>query len=101
MIGWPPYHKSNSTLGSVSGHIPQSLLEEVVMPQIGVWVIWNYGEVHDNWQSEQISCLDGHIERRIIHDAHCPLHPVDDASAALARRAIAAHHDARLASQPG
>ena len=46
--------------------------------------------------------LNGHVERGIVEDAHCPLHPVDDASArpcAARRRAAPARGAAPIRRQ--
>jgi hypothetical protein len=97
----PPNYETHSALGRVRGYIPQPLLEKVIMPQVGIGIIRNHREVNENWQFKQVARLDGHIERWIVRDAHRPLHPINDAPAALPRRSTAAHDNARLAGQSG
>ena len=70
--------------------------QKVVMPQIGIGIIRNHLEINHHRQAQQIARFNRHIERRIVHDAHRPLHPVDDASRVLARRATPPHQYARL-----
>ena len=59
-------------------------------------VIGNNGKEDDHRQPEQISCLDRHVERRIVRNAHGTLHPVHDAARARTRRSAAANTNARM-----
>jgi hypothetical protein len=61
----------------------------------------NDAKVNHDGQPKQIASFNGHIQRRIIDDAHCPLHPVDDALSGKARRAGAADKDARIGGYRG
>jgi hypothetical protein len=73
----------------------------MVVAQIGIGVVRNHQKENHHWKPEQITSLDGHIERRIVHDAYRPLHPVNDAAAVFQGRASATHLYTRLVSQPG
>jgi len=92
----PAQNEAHPARGGIFGHIAQAPLQEMVVAQVGMGIIRNDGEEHHHRQSEQIPGLDRDIDRRVVDDAHRPLHPVDDASATVAGRAGATNQHAGL-----
>jgi hypothetical protein len=78
VVGVAAEHEANATLACVFFYIAQALLEKVIVAEIGVGVIGNDGKEYDYGQAEKICDVNGNIERRVLVDAHGPLHPVDD-----------------------
>ena len=99
IIGVLPHYEAHAALRRILRHVSQSLMQKVVMPQIGVGIIRNHLEVRNHRQAEKVSRFDCNIERLIVYDAHRTLHPVDDALRAGTRRPAATDDDARLISQ--
>ena len=75
--------EAEAALGRVFCNVAQALLQEVVVAQVGVGVVGNDAEEDGDGQAEKIGGFDGDVERRVVRDADCPLHPVDDARASL------------------
>jgi hypothetical protein len=96
IVGVAAQNEAYPARGGILGDIPQALLQEVVVAQVGIGIIGDDGKKHDHWEAEPIAGLDGDIERRVVIDAHRPLHPVDDATAVIAGRTGAADQHAGL-----
>ena len=62
----------------------QSLVEEGVVPQVGVRKVGDGGEEGHYRQTKLIGHPDSAIQRGVIDAALGPLHPVDDAFASFA-----------------
>jgi len=99
IIRRPPHHESHAALRCVLLNIAETLGQEVVVAQVGVGIVRNHGEVHHYRQAEKIPRFNRNIKRRIVDDAHSPLHPVDDALCAGTWRPAAPHDDAGLVGQ--
>ena len=81
----PSHHKTHSALDSVFLYVAQTLLKKVVVPQIRVGIAWNYRKENHHRKTEHVSGMYRDIERRIVEDAHRPLHPVGNALTSLER----------------
>jgi hypothetical protein len=77
-------------------HIAQPLLHEVVVAEVGIRVVGDNGKEDNCRQAEEVGGVDSYVEGGVVMDAHCALHPVDDALAAGARQAVASDENARV-----
>ena len=93
--------EADSSVGGVGFDVAKALLHEVVVAEVGVRVIGNDREENNYRQIEEVGDLDGEIESGIVVDAHCALHPVDDALGVGPRRAVTANEDARVTGECG
>ena len=54
-----PHHKAHAALGCVVLNIAQALGQKAIVPQVGVGIVRDHLEVHDDWESEEIADFDG------------------------------------------
>ena len=94
-----PQDESYASRHCVFRNILKPLLHEAVVAEVRVGVVGNDGEEDDHGQAQKISRLDCHVERRVVIDAHCALHPVDNALCALAWWTCAPDEYSRLAGR--
>lgn len=101
VVGMTAEDEADSPLGCIGFDVAQSLLHEVVVAKVRVGVVGNNGKEDDDRKAEVVGDLDCGIEGGVRVNAHGALHPVDDAFAIGARRAIAADEDARIRGELG
>jgi len=88
-----------SPLRSVGLNIPEPLLKEVVMPEVCIGIVRNYGEEDNDRKAKEVGSVDRCVEGGVVMDADGTLHPINDTLAVRAGRSVPTNVDAGIVGE--